>query len=71
MHRGTLTSINAWVSPKDGTELEKGSKAPNSKKVQKHLGGELGWRNEDIIIGHPWGARSLIRKGYKGIGINP
>lgn len=54
---GTMTFNNAYVSPKDFSELKKVSLETTN------MGGESGRQNDGIIVSHPWGTISPIRKG--------
>lgn len=59
---GTTVLDSAWI--KGGAVLKKGSRALRSLKTATP-GRESGWQNKGVVINHPWGAGSLIGKGYR------
>jgi hypothetical protein len=61
---GTAVPDSAWISPKGGAELKKGSGALRSLKTATP-GRESGRWNEYVFANRPWGVGSPIKKGYR------
>jgi hypothetical protein len=60
---GTAIPGSAWISPKGGAKLKKGSRTLRSLKTATPER-ESGWLNEGVVTNHPWSAGSPIGNDY-------